>query len=787
MSYWDDVNDLVYWTRFAKELALSFATFGRSVGMQTPQRKQTLLDLVDHFVFDRTSSSSSLRQHLPIIQNAIRKRIQTFFAHSGDLEKHARTHPDSAVDDNQKRIWNLQMGLLLQHKHDDYVMELNRVYQAMEHYFRHTLQHSPNMLSALQSSWEVMKWDLYFKQAEKPGVSDFFAHQRTQAEYKKRGLTSLAINRQVGGAYRLVEDEEEKLGELILPVPLIPQMKESAMISPWQTLQGLDEIKDEIMDNLILPMFAEKYHDQEHTTYIRLPGMMLYGPPGTGKTQIVRSLVYYLITQAFQDFKDQRDETKGTQTGIDEPMRVHLFEFDPSNMESKWTGQGPRLVRRAFEIARDWGSGLYTGWNRYDGIKYAYLFNEPYEFEPADETDPVYQRWLHEDGDFESKKEELKKEWGGSPSKLQWLKGLTSGALMSLSGYAEFKGMTYASKPLATAGQVLATSTAQSVASKPTSSSSAPSIVTEEKPNKDRQKDVCILFMDEADALMGSRSQRKEGSDTEVLNTILAEVGNVSANKNLVILAATNLVSRVDSAIISRLNVSAFIDLPDDQAREEYIFSIICKTKMSIDCVDTPKEKKEFKGNNEPYARHFAKHLSALTGWKSPQAKNLVLDKFGRQGGLAVLHAEGASEIKSSSPKRLLSQDAVAPFGFSFRATQGVVVRFLNLMARKATIPIHHKWTDQKTALQTYIQYVFTLPTSSPMYWKRIAKKIAEKNIVSAVDQEEYLNILAETYPQYKNLTTATTPRVTQSQSQLAPSSSSSSKIIARQKRWMPD
>ena len=102
-----------------------------------------------------------------------------------------------------------------------------------------------------------------------------------------------------------------------------------------------------------------------------------------------------------------------------------------------------------------------------------------------------------------------------------------------------------------------------------------------------RSKKACILFIDEVDAIGGSRGGGDEGSaDTEVQRTmleILNQLDGFEARGNVKVIMATNRPDTLDPALLrpGRLDRKVEFGLPDLEGRT-HIFKIYAKT-MSMD------------------------------------------------------------------------------------------------------------------------------------------------------------------------------------------------------------
>jgi fidgetin-like protein 1 len=91
----------------------------------------------------------------------------------------------------------------------------------------------------------------------------------------------------------------------------------------WQDIAGLDDAKQALQEAAILPLVRPDLF-----CGLRTPrNILLYGPPGTGKTMLVKAVAH--------------------------ESRSNLFLCTASAMTSKWLGEGEKLIRALFRVARE--------------------------------------------------------------------------------------------------------------------------------------------------------------------------------------------------------------------------------------------------------------------------------------------------------------------------------------------------------------------------------------------------------------------------------------------------
>lgn len=95
------------------------------------------------------------------------------------------------------------------------------------------------------------------------------------------------------------------------------------------------------------------------------------------------------------------------------------------------------------------------------------------------------------------------------------------------------------------------------------------------------QKNPCVLFLDEFDAIAKARDDNNElGELKRVVNSLLQNID--SLDRNTLLVAATNHEELLDKAIWRRFNYRLKVDLPDFEARKKLIILFI-KSVIEID------------------------------------------------------------------------------------------------------------------------------------------------------------------------------------------------------------
>ncbi|KAI8596747.1 P-loop containing nucleoside triphosphate hydrolase protein [Dissophora ornata] len=101
------------------------------------------------------------------------------------------------------------------------------------------------------------------------------------------------------------------------------EIMESLSIVTWEDISGLEHAKKTIKETITWPMLRPDIF-----TGLRRPpkGLLLFGPPGTGKTMIGKCIA---------------SQSKAT-----------FFSISSSSLTSKWIGDGEKMVRALFAVAR---------------------------------------------------------------------------------------------------------------------------------------------------------------------------------------------------------------------------------------------------------------------------------------------------------------------------------------------------------------------------------------------------------------------------------------------------
>jgi cell division protease FtsH len=102
-----------------------------------------------------------------------------------------------------------------------------------------------------------------------------------------------------------------------------------------------------------------------------------------------------------------------------------------------------------------------------------------------------------------------------------------------------------------------------------------------------RKNAPAIVFIDELDAVGGHRGHDVSGERDQTLNQLLVELDGFSARKDVVVIAASNLLEKLDPALLrpGRFDRQIFVSPPDVAGRER-IFGVHTRDKRLEDGID---------------------------------------------------------------------------------------------------------------------------------------------------------------------------------------------------------
>jgi len=91
----------------------------------------------------------------------------------------------------------------------------------------------------------------------------------------------------------------------------------------------------------------------------------------------------------------------------------------------------------------------------------------------------------------------------------------------------------------------------------------------------------CIVFLDEIDALAGQRSSSDDPGSRRLLTELLIQMTRASEVQGVLIMACTNRIQDIDTALLRRFERRVFIPLPDPPSRSSYFQTALSRPELS--------------------------------------------------------------------------------------------------------------------------------------------------------------------------------------------------------------
>lgn len=95
---------------------------------------------------------------------------------------------------------------------------------------------------------------------------------------------------------------------------------------------------------------------------------------------------------------------------------------------------------------------------------------------------------------------------------------------------------------------------------------------------------LAIIFIDEVDSIASSRtnSDSDSAADKNTVNALLQQMDGFKSHKNVAVIAATNDPTKLDTAILRRLETSVFVDLPGVKEIEEQLGLLVSQLVTDV-------------------------------------------------------------------------------------------------------------------------------------------------------------------------------------------------------------
>jgi AFG3 family protein len=155
-----------------------------------------------------------------------------------------------------------------------------------------------------------------------------------------------------------------------------------------------------------------------------------------------------------------------------------------------------------------------------------------------------------------------------------------------------------------------------------------------------REFSPAIIFIDEIDSIGKSRSGKhfSHGEQDNTLNSLLAEMDGMKQNENILVIAATNIIGSLDSALTrsGRFDKKVIFDIPNKAERQGMFKLYMNKIKLSPDLVE----------NMDKYTLQLSSMTAGLTGADIENITNHAIMSFMKR----IYKVESSEDVKNKSP-----------------------------------------------------------------------------------------------------------------------------------------
>lgn len=150
----------------------------------------------------------------------------------------------------------------------------------------------------------------------------------------------------------------------------------------------------------------------------------------------------------------------------------------------------------------------------------------------------------------------------------------------------------------------------------------------------DGQYDFSIIFFDEFDSIAGKRGD--DPGMTRSVNALLQAMDGIKTVSNVSVVGATNYPDSLDDAVLRRFDTRIFIDLPDPEAREYIIRSVLAEAygDPNLSKTDRKKDIRNAAGKFNPNAIYLENIKKYGGAW------NKQINVFGFTGTTTTLEPQ---------------------------------------------------------------------------------------------------------------------------------------------------
>eukprot|EP01083_Nonionella_stella_P037415 101984_1 len=212
-----------------------------------------------------------------------------------------------------------------------------------------------------------------------------------------------------------------------------------------------------------------------------------------------------------------------------------------------------------------------------------------------------------------------------------------------------------------------------------------------------RELSPCIIFIDEFDSIGTSRSA--QGNNTRTLNQLLVELDGFNQDEGIILLAATNMAERLDSAVTrsGRFDRKVSVHFPDKIARKQ-IIELNLKKKTLADDVDVEQLAVESTFSSGADIANFV-NLAATLAIKA--GKNSVSMRHFREAILTTQHGPQSKSMKPT--KKNLRKTAFHEAGhliMSLSNSEAIPMKWVTILPRGQSLGANH-WEVPEDRLHT--------------------------------------------------------------------------------------